>query len=77
MIKPKCKVNVWGGISINGKISFYFFTENINSKLYFNIFKQKKLPETKRIIHKNLILVRNNAPAHVSEATKKFLKKVD
>ena len=72
-MKPKCKVNAWGGISINGKIDLYFFTENVNSELYINILKEM-LPKMKRVGHKNFILVGNNAPAHVSEATQKFIK---
>ena len=72
-MKPKCKVNAWGGISINGKIDLYFFTENMNSELYINILKEK-LSEMKRVGHKNFILVRDNAPAHVSEATQQFIK---
>ena len=72
-MKPKCKVNAWGGININGKIDLYFFTENVNSELYINILKEM-LPEMKRVGHKIFILVRDNAPAHVSEATKKFIK---
>ena len=72
-MKPKCKVNAWGGISINGKINLYFFTENMNSELYINILKEK-LSEMKRVGHKNFILVRDNAPAHVSEATQQFIK---
>ena len=35
-MKPKCKANAWGDIRINGKISIYFFTENMNSELYIN-----------------------------------------
>ena len=42
-MKPKCKVNAWGGISINGKIDLYFFTENMNSELYINILKKSSL----------------------------------
>ena len=70
---PKFKVNEWGCISINGKIDLYFFTENMNSELYINILKEK-LPEIKRVGHKKFILVRDNASAHVSEATQQFIK---
>ena len=72
-MKPKCKVNAWGDICINGKIDLYFFTENMNSELYINILKEK-FSEMKRVGHKNFILVRDNAPAHVSEATQQFIK---
>ena len=72
-MKPRCKVNAWSGISINGKIDLYFFTENMDSELYINILKEK-LPEMKRVGHKIFILVRDNAPAHVSEATQQFIK---
>ena len=72
-IKPKCKVNAWGGIGINGKIDLYFFTENMNSELYINILKEK-FSDMKRVGHKIFILVRDNAPAHVSEATQQFIK---
>ena len=47
--------------------------KNINSKLCINIFKVK-LTEIKRVVHKNLILVRNNVPAHISESTQQFIK---
>ena len=73
-MKSKCKVNAWGSIRINGKISLCFFTENINSDLYIIILKEK-LPEMQRVEHKNFILVRDNAPAYVSEATQKLIKK--
>ena len=54
VMKPKCKDNAWSGISINGKIDLYFFTENMNSELCINILKEK-LPEMKRVGHKNFI----------------------
>ena len=73
-MKPKCKVNTWGGISINGKIILSFFTENMNGELYINILKAK-LPEMSST--QIFILVRDNAPAHVSETTQQFLKKED
>ena len=72
-MKSKCKVNAWGGISINEKISLYFFIENMNSELCINILKEK-LPEMKRVVHKIFILVRDNVPAHISEATQQFIK---
>ena len=68
-MKPKCRVNAWSGISINWKIIFYFFTENINSELYINILKEK-LPQMKRVVHKKIILVRYNAPVHLSKQRK-------
>ena len=40
-IKPKCKVNVWGGICLNGKISLRFLNENMNTDLYLDILKEK------------------------------------
>ena len=72
-MKPKCKVNAWGDINIDGKDNLYFFTENMDSELYISILKEK-LPEMKRVSHKNFILVRDNASARVSEATQKFIK---
>ena len=45
----------------------------MNSEFYINNLKEK-LPEIKRFGHKIFILVRDNAPAHVSEATQQFIK---
>ena len=42
-IKPKCKVNVWRRICLNGKISLRFFNEKINTDLYINILKKRKV----------------------------------
>ena len=72
-MKPKCKFNAWGGISINRKIDIYFFTENMNRELYINILKEK-LPKMKRVGNKNFILVRDNVPANISEAKQQFIK---
>ena len=47
--------------------------KNINSELCINFLKVK-LTETKRVVHKNFILVRNNVPEHISEATQQFIK---
>ena len=47
--------------------------KNINSELCINFLKVK-LTEMKRVVHKNLILVRNSVPEHISEATQKFIK---
>ena len=58
---------------INGNISLYFFTENMNIEFYNNILKERLL-EMKRVAHKNLILVRDNLPANESEATQKIIK---
>ena len=45
----------------------------MNGELYINILKEK-LPEIKRVGHKNFILVKDNEPAHLSEATLLFIK---
>ena len=50
-MKPKCNDNAWYDININGKISLYFFTENIYCELCITILKEK-LPEMKRVVHK-------------------------
>ena len=47
--------------------------KNMNSELCINILKVK-LTEIKRVVQTNLILVRNNVPAHISEATQQFIK---
>ena len=47
--------------------------KNINSELCINFLKVK-LTETKRVVHKIFILVRNNVPEHISEATQQFIK---
>ena len=47
--------------------------KNMNSELCINILKVK-LTETKRVVHKNFILVRNNVPVHISEVTQQFIK---
>ena len=65
--------DAWGGISINRKINLNFFIENMNSELYINILKEK-LSEMKRVGYKIFILVRDNAPSHVIEATQQFIK---
>ena len=49
--------------------------KNMNIELCINILKVK-LTESKRVVHKNLILVRNNVPAHISEATQQFIKEM-
>ena len=45
----------------------------MNSELYINILKVK-LTETKRVAQTNLILVRDNMHAHISEAIQQFVK---
>ena len=47
--------------------------KNMNSELCINIFKVK-FTEIKRVVQTNLILIRNNVPAHISEATQQFIK---
>ena len=33
-MKPKLKVNVWGGIWLNGKVSWRFLNENMNTDIH-------------------------------------------
>ena len=47
--------------------------KNMNSELYINILKEK-LPKMKRVALKIFNLVRDNVPAHISEATQQFIK---
>ena len=47
--------------------------KNINTELCINFLKVK-LTEIKRVVHKNLILVRDNVPAYISEAKQQFIK---
>ena len=63
----------WGCINLNGKITLYFFTENIYCELCINILKEK-LPEMKRVVNKIFILVRDNTSAYISEAKLHFIK---
>ena len=72
-IKPKCKVNVWGGISLNWNISLRFFNENMNTDLYLDILKEKK-SEMRNLWGKGFILMRDNAPSHVSDKTAEYMK---
>ena len=74
-MKPKCKVNVWGGISLNGKISLYFFNENMNTDLYLKILKEK-LNEMRKTWGKNFLLMRDNAPSHISDKTLEYVKSI-
>ena len=73
-MKPKWKVNVWGGIWLNGKVSLRFFNENMNTDLYINILKEKN-NEMNLICGKGYILMRDNAPSHISEKTIEFIKR--
>ena len=73
-MKPKWKVNVWGGIWLNGKVSLRFFNENMNTDLYINILKEKN-NEMNKIYGKGYILMRDNAPSHISEKTIEFIKR--
>ena len=73
-MKPKWKVNVWGGIWLNGKVSLRFFNENMNTDLYINILKEKN-NEMNLICGKRYILMRDNAPSHISEKTIEFIKR--
>ena len=72
-IKPKCKVNVWEGICLNGKISLRFFNENMNTDSYLDILKEKK-SEMRNLWGKGFILMRDNAPSHVSDKTAEYMK---
>ena len=73
-MKPKWKVNVWGGIWLNGKVSLRFFNENMNTDLYIKILKEKN-NEMNKICEKGYILMRDNAPSHIIEKTIEFIKR--
>ena len=73
-MKPKWKVNVWGGIWLNGKVSLKFFNENMNTDLYIRILKEKN-NEMNKICRKGYILMRDNVPSHISEKTIEFIKR--
>ena len=45
----------------------------MNSELYINILKEK-FSKIKRVALKFFILVRDNVPAHISEAKQQFIK---
>ena len=74
-MKPKWKVNVWGGIWLNGKISLKFFNENMTSELYLKILNEKN-NEMKRVWGKGFLLMRDNAPSHISNKTTEFIKNI-
>ena len=73
-MKPKWKVNVRGGIWLNGKVSLRFFNENMITDLYINILKEKN-NEMNKICGKGYILMRDNSPSHISEKTIEFIKR--
>ena len=92
-MKPKWKVNIRGGIWLNGKVSLRFYNENMNTDLYINILKEKNIIRTagspatfwksgcsynnemNKICGKGYILMRDNAPSHISEKTIEFIKR--
>ena len=73
-MKPKWKVNVWGEIWLNEKVSFRFLNGNMNTDLYINILK-KKNDELNKICGKGYILMRDNTSSHISENTIEFIKR--
>ena len=64
-------MNVWREICLNAKISLRFFNENINTKLYVDILKENW---SENLWGKGFILMRENAPSHVSDKTAEYMK---
>lgn len=65
------KLNLWGAISWNGKVSLYIFRQNLTGKLYVDILSQK-LPEMKQLYSSTSAwtLQQDNDPKHTSRVSK-------
>ena len=73
-MKPKWKVNAWDRIWLNGKTSKNI-NENIINELYLKILNEKD-NEKKRVWGKGFLLMRDNAPSHISNKTTEFIKNI-
>ena len=61
-LKPKCKINVWKGIWLNGKNKLKMFNGNMNTDAYISILKEnyndmKKLGEKDFYIWEIMLLL--------------------
>lgn len=63
------KVHVWACISLGGVISFYTFTENLDSDMYKHILEMFLMP----IYNNEYIFQQDNSPIHKSKVIRKFM----
>jgi transposase len=67
------KVMVWGAISSAGKSQLSFVTDSLNSDGYQKIISKLLMPFIKRKHRNFLYFQQDNAPCHVSSASRAFL----
>lgn len=78
---PK-KVHIWAAISVVGKVSFFVFTKNLNSKGYVEILKNRLLPYLPHLAAKlghkpqDIVLQQDNSSVHNSSHVTNFLTSI-
>ena len=68
----KEKVNVWGAVTANGRISLHIFEENLDAPLYVEILK-KKIREMRALYPEGFYFMCDNDSKHTSDLAIKYI----
>ena len=66
------KLNVWGAVCANGRISLYIFESNLTAILYREIL-EARIREMRALNPMGFVFMCDNDPKHTADKTKKFI----
>ena len=69
------KIMVWGAISVHGKSKLHFVTGSMNSEQYAGVIDHVLVPFIRKYHDQDVIFQQDNAPCHVSKASREHFSK--
>ena len=72
-VQPREKMNIYGAISMAGKVAVHVYRENLNQAKYEEILKNELVPSAQDLYPEGCFLQQDNHPSHTGDDVWRYL----